>query len=161
MTDAFPRRTISDALAAAERESDFLANLIRRETETVSRIDRLLDDPLVLLDDVAGEPPARGLRLARRRLALVVAIGDLSGRYDLTRTTQTLSDFADRVLDRAIRVAVAERVPGAAADGFAAIALGKQGSRELNYSSDIDPILIFDPSTLAHRDRDEVDDAAV
>ncbi|MBN2972367.1 bifunctional [glutamine synthetase] adenylyltransferase/[glutamine synthetase]-adenylyl-L-tyrosine phosphorylase [Roseomonas aeriglobus] len=162
MTVLLPRaRGLSDALAAAEAESDFLANLIRRETDTVARLDTLLDDPLVLLDEIVDEPAARGLRMARRRLALVVAIGDLSGRYDLTRTTQLLSDFADRALDRAIGVAVAERVPGATADGFAAIALGKQGSRELNYSSDIDPILIFDPARLAHRERDEVDEAAV
>lgn len=162
MTLLLPRaRGLSDALAAAEAESDFLANLIRRETDTVARLDALLDDPLVLLDEIVDEPAARGLRMARRRLALVVAIGDLSGRYDLTRTTQLLSDFADRALDRAIGVAVAERVPGATADGFAAIALGKQGSRELNYSSDIDPILIFDPARLAHRERDEVDEAAV
>lgn len=162
MTGPEPQcRSLPDALAAAEAGSDFLANLIRREAETVARIDTLLDDPLVLLDEIIDEPPARGLRMARRRLALVVAIGDLSGRYDLTRVTQTLSDFADRVLDRAIRVAIAERVPGAPADGLAAIALGKQGSRELNYSSDIDPILLFDPARLAHRDRDDVDEAAV
>ncbi|KQN25853.1 glutamate-ammonia-ligase adenylyltransferase [Sphingomonas sp. Leaf33] len=158
---ALPVRALSDALAAAEAGSDFLANIIRRDPDVVAELEHWLADPLALLDAVADEPPARGLRLARRRLALVVAIGDLSGRYDLTRITQTLSDFADRALDRAIRIAVAERVPGAPTDGFAAIALGKQGSRELNYSSDIDPILIFDPATLAHRERDDVDDAAV
>ncbi|WP_294303422.1 bifunctional [glutamine synthetase] adenylyltransferase/[glutamine synthetase]-adenylyl-L-tyrosine phosphorylase [uncultured Sphingomonas sp.] len=156
-----PQRSLTDALAVAEQESDFLANLIAREPETVGRIGDLLADPLILLDEIDGETPARGLRLARRRLALVVAIGDLSGRYDLARTMQTLSDFADRALGQAMRIAVAERVPGAPVDGFAAIALGKQGSRELNYSSDIDPILIFDPATLAHRERDEADEAAV
>lgn len=51
--------------------------------------------------------------------------------------------------------------PGAEPRGFAAIALGKHGSRELNYSSDIDPILIFDPETLPHRQRDEPAEAAV
>ncbi|TAK08087.1 MAG: bifunctional [glutamate--ammonia ligase]-adenylyl-L-tyrosine phosphorylase/[glutamate--ammonia-ligase] adenylyltransferase, partial [Rhizorhabdus sp.] len=33
--------------------------------------------------------------------------------------------------------------------------------RELNYSSDIDPILIFDPATLPHRPREEPVEAAV
>ncbi|MFD1786982.1 bifunctional [glutamate--ammonia ligase]-adenylyl-L-tyrosine phosphorylase/[glutamate--ammonia-ligase] adenylyltransferase [Sphingomonas floccifaciens] len=154
-------RSVAEALATADRESDFLSNLIAREPAVVDGIEDWLADPLAVLNLDADLPPPRALRLARRRLALVVAIGDLSGRYDLTRTTQTLSDFADRVLDRAIWVAVAERVPGASADGFAAIALGKQGSRELNYSSDIDPILIFDPTRFAHRERDEVDEAAV
>lgn len=106
-------------------------------------------------------PIARQLRLDRRALALTVAIGDLSGAMDLTQVTHTLTDFADRALDRAIRAAIEERTPGAEPRGFAAIALGKQGSRELNYSSDIDPILIFDPRTLPHRPREEPEEAAV
>jgi len=106
-------------------------------------------------------PVARQLRLDRRALALTVAVGDLSGRMDLTAVTHALTDFADRALDRAIRAAIEERTPGAEPRGFAAIALGKQGSRELNYSSDIDPILIFDPYVLPHRPREEPEAAAV
>ena len=106
-------------------------------------------------------PPAQRLRLARRRLALRVAIGDLAGRDDLTAVTQALSDFADDALDTAIRTAIEERTPGAELRGFAAIALGKQGSRELNYSSDIDPILLFDPATLPCRPREAPEEAAV
>src|SRR3546814_3255645 len=45
--------------------------------------------------------------------------------------------------------------------GLVVIALGKLGSFELNYSSDIDPILIFDPETLPRRSRDDPDEAAV
>src|SRR3546814_14203688 len=45
--------------------------------------------------------------------------------------------------------------------GLVVIALGKLGSFELNYSSDIDPILIFDPETLPRRSRDDHDEAAV
>ena len=52
-------------------------------------------------------------------------------------------------------------MPGAPNQGFAVIALGKHGSRELNYSSDIDPIFLFDPETLPHRERDDVAEAAV
>jgi glutamate-ammonia-ligase adenylyltransferase len=104
---------------------------------------------------------SRRLRLERRRLALLVALGDLSGRFDLTRVTGLLSDFADDALDRAIRTAIRERTPDAEPRGFAAIALGKQGSRELNYSSDIDPILIFDPVTLPCKPREAPEDAAV
>jgi glutamate-ammonia-ligase adenylyltransferase len=63
--------------------------------------------------------------------------------------------------DRAIRAAIRERTPDAEPVGFAAIALGKQGSRELNYSSDLDPILIFDPATLPVRPREDPEEAAV
>ncbi len=108
-------------------------------------------------------PQAEGarLRVERRRLALLVAIGDLAGRFDLTRVTRLLSDFADDAIDRAIRSVIRERTPDAEPRGFAAIALGKLGSRELNYSSDVDPILIFDRATLPCRPREAPEDAAV
>ncbi|WP_380788707.1 bifunctional [glutamine synthetase] adenylyltransferase/[glutamine synthetase]-adenylyl-L-tyrosine phosphorylase [Sphingomonas sp. R86521] len=106
-------------------------------------------------------PVARRLRIERRALALQVAIGDLAGLLDLTAVTAALTGFADRALDTAIRAAIEERTPGAEPRGFVGIALGKQGSGELNYSSDIDPILLFDPETLPRRARDEPEEAAV
>src|SRR3546814_20860203 len=54
----------------------------------------------------------------------------------------------------------AERVPDAEPRVFAVIVLGKHGSRELNYSSDIDPIFLFDPETLPRRAREDPIDAA-
>ena len=41
------------------------------------------------------------------------------------------------------------------------IGLGKHGGQELNYSSDIDPIFLYDPETLPHREREDVADSAV
>jgi glutamate-ammonia-ligase adenylyltransferase len=108
-----------------------------------------------------GLPPSVALRRARRREALTVAIADLAGALDLRGVTGRLTDFADRALDTAIVTAIRERTPDAEPVGFAAIALGKQGSGELNYSSDIDPILLFDPLTLPHRPREEPEEAAV
>lgn len=153
---------IADALARAEAHAPFLANLIQREGDLVARIGDCLADPIAAaaVED-RDMPVGRRLRIERRRLALIVAIGDMSGLYDLTRTTQTLTDFADRALDEAISAAILERVSDAEPRGLAAIALGKQGSRELNYSSDIDPILLFDPETLPRRERDEPEEAAV
>lgn len=106
-------------------------------------------------------PVGVALRRARRREALIVAIADLAGAYDLTEVTARLTAFADRALHAAIRAAILERTPEDAPTGFAAIALGKQGSGELNYSSDIDPILLFDPATLPRRPREEPEEAAV
>ena len=60
-----------------------------------------------------------------------------------------LSDLADRSLERAVAAAIAERTPDAEPRGFAIIALGKHGSRELNYSSDVDLLFLFDPATPA------------
>ena len=54
-----------------------------------------------------------------------------------------------------------ERLPDEEPRGLAILALGKLGSRELNYSSDVDLILLFDPATLPRRPRDEPGEAAV
>ncbi len=153
---------VAEAALRARRYSPFLAMLIDREPALAADFAAGVLPALSGLDLFELETPApRRLRLARRRLALRVAIGDLAGRDDLTAVTHALSDFADVALDTAIRTAIEERTPGAEPRGFTAIALGKQGSRELNYSSDIDPILLFDPKTLPCRPREAPEEAAV
>jgi glutamate-ammonia-ligase adenylyltransferase len=150
------------AVDLARAHAPFLALLADRESLLIENLEQALEDPLATARSFEGEMgESRRLRLERRRLALLVALGDLSGRFDLTRVTQLLSDFADDTLDRAIRTAIRERTPDAEPQGFAAIALGKLGSRELNYSSDIDPILIFDPATLPCKPREVPEEAAV
>jgi glutamate-ammonia-ligase adenylyltransferase len=100
------------------------------------------------------------LRRERLALALALAIGDLAGAFPLMRVIGELSDFADRAMDAAIADAIRRRVPDAEPAGFLALALGKHGARELNYSSDIDPILLYDPALLPRRERDEPGEAA-
>lgn len=154
--------SLPEAIERARKHSSFLSLLLDREPQLAESLSEAFADPLATARDFAGDTnQATRLRIERRRLALIVAMGDLSGAFDLTRVTQTLSDFADDALDRAIRTAILERTPDAEPVGFAAIALGKQGSRELNYSSDIDPILIYDPATLPCRPREDVGEAAV
>lgn len=113
------------------------------------------------LSNLSAEDTRQGLRIARHRLALALALGDVSGELDFDQVSARLSDFADASLDAAIIAAFAEYVPDEEARGFAVIALGKHGGRELNYSSDIDPIFLFDPATMPKRGRDEPQQAAV
>ena len=103
-----------------------------------------------------------GSALRREKLALAVAlgIGDLAGAFPLLQVTGELSAFADRALDAAISDAIRARVSDAEPAGFLALALGKHGAGELNYSSDIDPILLYDPALLPRRERDEPGEAA-
>lgn len=101
------------------------------------------------------------LRHWRGRIALLLALGDLSGEHDVATTTRHLSAFADAACDAALAAAFAERTPDEEPRGLSVIALGKLGSHELNYSSDIDPILIFDPETMPRRQRDDATEAAV
>ncbi|GGE02758.1 glutamate-ammonia-ligase adenylyltransferase [Tsuneonella deserti] len=107
------------------------------------------------IDDVG-----RALRRERLAFSAALAIGDLAGAFPLARVTEELSALADRSLDRAIRAAIRQRVPGADPAGMIALALGKHGACELNYSSDIDPILLYDPIRLPKRERDEAGEAA-
>jgi len=101
------------------------------------------------------------LRRKRSGLALAVALGDLAGDLSLEEVTRLLSSFADQAIDEAVAAAIAERVPNAEPQGFAVIAMGKLGSCELNYSSDVDLLLLFDPEIFPKRSRDDPGEAAV
>ncbi|MGC4251899.1 MAG: bifunctional [glutamine synthetase] adenylyltransferase/[glutamine synthetase]-adenylyl-L-tyrosine phosphorylase [Sphingobium sp.] len=154
----------ADTQARIRAHSPFLARLLDRfpaVTEILATGDH--DAAMAAARTVAegDDNIARSLRRRRGALALVTAAADLSGAWHLDRVTRTLSDFADEALEEALRTAMAERYPDADPRGFVVLALGKHGSRELNYSSDIDPILLYDPATLPHGEREDVADAAV
>lgn len=155
---------LNDALNRAEAHAPHLRLLMQRHPE-VHDLLAAGDLPSALALHRAplnpDQPIGQSLRLAKGQLALAVAIGDLSGLLSLEEVTGLLSDFADYALDHAICAAIMDYKPGAEPHGLAAIALGKHGSRELNYSSDIDPILIFDPDKLPRRERDDPVEAAV
>ena len=88
----------------------------------------------------------------KRSVALAVAVADIAGAWPLERVTGALSGFADAALD-----AVADAIllqPSASgqlalggdpqAAGLTVLGMGKLGARELNYSSDIDLIVLYD-----------------
>ena len=88
MTDTGAQAAIDDALARIEAHSPFLSMVARREQALAAKLSDALSDPIAAADIGSGDMPiAQALRVARRRLALMVAVGDLSGRYDLERVT--------------------------------------------------------------------------
>jgi glutamate-ammonia-ligase adenylyltransferase len=155
---------LADAAARAWQYSTYLRGLLRGRPEVLFEV--AADGAAAVSAKAAadarrpGATPA-GLRDSKSRAALALALGDLSGALPLEAVTAGLSDLADAAIDAAIRIAIAERVPGAGSDGFFAIGLGKLGSRELNYSSDVDLLLVYDRRRLAVRPNDDVDEAAV
>ena len=150
------------ALDRAERHSPFLREALRAHPDIAeSFASDGAEASIALALQAPGESADIRLRTQRLRLALAAALGDLAGELSLEQVTAALSDFADRAIDEAVKTAIAERVPGADPQGFAVIAMGKLGSRELNFSSDVDLILLFDPARLPRRERDDPGEAAV
>lgn len=152
----------TDALERARRHAPFLARALDRLQDLADLL-AAGDGEKALQwaqDRGAHEDPGIALRRERLALATALAIGDLAGAFPLARVLRELTGFADRALDTAIRTAIQERTGETSADGFIALALGKQGAGELNYSSDIDPVLLYDPATLPHRAKDDAGEAA-
>ncbi|MCJ2136572.1 bifunctional [glutamine synthetase] adenylyltransferase/[glutamine synthetase]-adenylyl-L-tyrosine phosphorylase [Methylobacterium sp. J-026] len=102
----------------------------------------------------------RRLRANRAAHALLVALADLGGGWDLATVTRALSDFADASVSAAtealLRKGIAAgrfRPPDPAApqdgSGLIVLGLGKLGGGELNYSSDIDLVVFYDSAVAA------------
>ena len=141
---------LAPLVAGAAGSSPHLARLLQRQ-ETWLR--GAVEDPDAALRALVNEaaegtgPPGALLRAGKERLALLVALCDLGGAWPLERVTAALTDFADAALGRALRVALgAEEGRGRleGGHGLFALAMGKMGAHELNYSSDIDLIVLFD-----------------
>lgn len=145
-----------DLLAAIAGCSPYLAGLMRREADWLrAALAASPEDTLeqVLQLAVQGAPDQLGtaLRMAKRRVALLTALADLGGVWALEAVTGALSDLADAALEAGLRALVTDEVrrgklvagdnPSA---GMVVLAMGKLGARELNYSSDIDLICLFD-----------------
>ncbi|MBL8659002.1 MAG: bifunctional [glutamine synthetase] adenylyltransferase/[glutamine synthetase]-adenylyl-L-tyrosine phosphorylase [Rhodospirillales bacterium] len=114
-----------------------------------------------------GEDPSRALRIAKRRVALVTAVADIAGVWSLAQVTEALARFAEDALGCACAFLLRELVghvgcEPAVADapeigsGLIVLGMGKLGALELNYSSDIDLIVFYDPECLATDRRDEL-----
>ncbi len=159
-----PAGALGNAIGHGWHYSPFLRGMMRTRDATLRTLAGDGVDAAVaaayaqLTGDAA---PAARMRRAKADIALVAALADLAGLWSLEQVTAALSDIADRTLDLAVTTAVAERAPDADPAGFAVLALGKLGSHELNYSSDVDLIFLHDRASLPRRERDDPDEAAV
>ena len=84
-----------------------------------------------------------GLRQAKAAAHLAVAAADLSGQWALDQVTGAVTELADAAVEAAMRLSLESR--GLNGAGLFAVALGKMGARELNYSSDIDIAIFYNP----------------
>lgn len=153
---------IADAMHRARNHSPFLALALERHSVLLDVLHRQgFDAAIAAIDDLYRDAPvSEALRRKKNALSVTLAVADLAGLVGMEEVTRCLSDFADQALDASIADVFARRTPDDLPRGFAVIALGKHGGKELNYSSDIDPIFIYDPETLPVRPREDSADAA-
>ena len=163
-------------LAALGGHSPYLADLALRESTTLMRLaERGPDAAFTLaIDKLSRADPgatragiASMLREAKRQAALIAAAADLAGLWPLDRVTGALSELADACTDYAcahlLREAEARgdlKLAGGAAkrdpratgkgSGLIVLGMGKLGGRELNYSSDIDLMVLYDPTAATY-----------
>jgi len=141
-------------------------------TEDLARLARLLRaPPEESLETLVAALAARrdddeaqimqALRVAKREAALVVALADLGGAWDVIAATEALTRFADAAVGAALAFVLRQNALAGrlAIDpdshdpqqgcGMVVLALGKHGARELNYSSDVDLIVLYDPAAAS------------
>lgn len=107
----------------------------------------------------------------RRRELLRIYLHDVRRAHTLVETTEELSNLADAILDYALSLArqdldnrygapLHDEGGRTATAEFCIIALGKLGSWELNYASDIDLLFIYsdDGTTAGSSERDKLSD---
>ncbi|MDQ5845969.1 MAG: hypothetical protein M3539_11825 [Acidobacteriota bacterium] len=169
---------LSDALAIAawspllattlEQNPDYATWLMRERAEARVRTREELKESLArfALTNSTVTPQILFARFRRREL-LRIYLHDIRRTHTIVETTEELSNLADAILDYALSLARQEldnkygaplrddeRGRVATAE-FSIVALGKLGSRELNYASDIDLIFIYsdDGNTAGSGDR--------
>ncbi len=140
-------------LASCEAHPDVYLQRCLAEIEATALTAKSLDDAM------------RRLRLLRNQLALHIALMDCGGQWSLQQVTRALTETADACVRSALELALAKseqsgrlrftaqdggdpRTSRAEQSGLTILAMGKHGASELNYSSDIDLIVLFDPDLV-------------
>ena len=155
------------ALEPVFAASPYLAGLARRDPVRLEAL--LASEPEARLEDLlartAGvadgelEAASAALRRLKAELHLLTALADLGGVWDLDQVTGALTRFADAAVAAALAVAARGELAAGRltrlgegregpCPGWFCIAMGKQGAFELNYSSDIDVSVFFEPERL-------------
>jgi [glutamine synthetase] adenylyltransferase / [glutamine synthetase]-adenylyl-L-tyrosine phosphorylase len=154
-------------LGGIAESSPYLWDLVRADP---ARLLRVLDcDPdaaLTALLAAAGEAGAaadasaalmRILRRSKTEAGLLIALADIGGVWPVARVTAALTEVAETALGAAVHYLLGDaavrgklvtpdpRHPETGS-GYIVLAMGKMGGRELNFSSDIDLMVFFDPA---------------
>jgi len=162
-------------LASILGNSPFLSEVAIKEWDLLTRLVEESADPLfaeiaagIELPEDLGEDTAalmQRLRIAKRQVALVAAVAELVSAWSLEQQTGALTRFAEAALGAALRHLLRKAANSGSISlpsideperdsGLIVLGMGKLGGYELNYSSDIDLILLYDPTRARISTRD-------
>ena len=162
-------------LAAVFGNSPFLTRTLLRETAFFPMLlsASAAETFAAVLAEVEAAPAAvasqaemmQCLRVARRRMALLIAMADIAGMWQARQVVEALTSFADAAVQAGVRwllrqlhekgdLALADPDKADVGSGLAIIAMGKFGAHELNYSSDIDFVMVFDQDVTPYAGKD-------
>lgn len=147
--------------------SPYLLSLMSREATWMSEAfdapELALRAEFARLAEVGAPDLGSELRRAKKRVALLTGLADLGGVWALEEVTGALTEFADLSVSLSLRASLGAEIkrgklPGMTeADlgtlgGMFVLSMGKMGAYELNYSSDIDLICLFDETRFERDD---------
>lgn len=167
-----PDRQGEDLLTAIFGNSPFLSQCLISDLPFARRLledgpDAAFEDALSAAKDKSSlatetmDGVKRRLRVAKRQAALAIGAADIANVWPLERITGALSDFACAALQASCRhllrglhesgeLALPDPEDPESDSGLIILGMGKLGARELNYSSDIDLIILFDQDTVPY-----------
>ncbi|CAH1656917.1 Glutamine synthetase adenylyl-L-tyrosine phosphorylase / Glutamine synthetase adenylyl transferase [Hyphomicrobiales bacterium] len=158
-----------DMLLALADHSPFLWSLAKADParllgllsdDSEARRQRILAETRTCWQDAEDQATLmKRLRHLRGEHALLVALADCGGLWPLEATTGALTDFADAAVGTSVRFLLKEATDAGRFTpvdpqhpekncGIVVLALGKHGAGELNYSSDIDLVVFYDPDAV-------------
>ncbi|MBI3507205.1 MAG: bifunctional [glutamine synthetase] adenylyltransferase/[glutamine synthetase]-adenylyl-L-tyrosine phosphorylase [Proteobacteria bacterium] len=165
------------ALGAVFGNSPHLTSLVLGDPAFAARLlqagpDKVFAATLAETRKSFGKPvetPAlmKGLRQMKKRCALAIALADIAGLWDVPRVTAAISQTAETALDLACRhllrkaarrdgLVLADKAIPEKGSGLVVLGMGKLGAGELNYSSDVDLIVLYDTERVRGPDPDEL-----
>ncbi len=149
----------TETIACIQAGSPYLSKLLEHHAAYSERIFNESPDHLLQVICTAlecdGDIEAH-LRHKKAEAALLIAIADISGLWDVVQVTNALTKFADACLNAAVNYLLRDAAARGKLTltnndnpsqdcGYVILAMGKHGAGELNYSSDIDLIVLYDP----------------
>ncbi|MEM7047871.1 MAG: bifunctional [glutamine synthetase] adenylyltransferase/[glutamine synthetase]-adenylyl-L-tyrosine phosphorylase [Pseudomonadota bacterium] len=155
---------VTPILAGLAAHAPYLYDLVRREPDFFAQV--LSRDPQACFQDVCTQVAALartqnqeqisdGLRIAKRRGNLIIALADLSGVWRYEQVVRAMTQLAEVCVRAALDFLFTQAArrgeikvenienPITANSGYFILAMGKLGAQELNFSSDIDLVIFY------------------